>query len=52
MSNERHTAKTTTLAKSGNVPPLTQHDPKQSKQPKRVPVIGARNIWGTVKVTG
>ena len=48
MSNERHTAKTTTLAKSGNVSPLTQRVPKQSK-PKRVPATGARKIWGTVK---
>ena len=49
MSNGRHTANTTTLAKSGNVSPLTQRNPEQSKQPKRVPVTEARKIWGTVK---
>jgi len=50
MSNGRHTTKTTTLAKSGNASPLTQRDPKQSKQPKQVPVTGTRKIWGTVKL--
>ena len=30
MSNGRNISNTTTLAKSGNVSSLTQHDPKQS----------------------
>ena len=53
MSNGRNTANTTTL---GNVSPLTQHDLKQSKQPKHVPVnlghIAVAGALGTLWVLG